>query len=99
MDSWVIAVAIVVGVPVLGAILIPIIALGRGWWIKARELNVEEQRIRLEDKIRTDELNARILRMDDLGISPNDLASLAEEVRQLRQELAQLKQELNNRVI
>ena len=99
MDSWVIAVAIVVGVPVLGAILIPIIALVRGWWIKARELNVEEQRIRLEDKIRTDELNARILRMDDLGISPNDLASLAEEVRQLRQELAQLKQELNNRVI
>ena len=99
MDSWVIAVAIVVGVPVLGAILIPIIALVRGWWIKARELNVEEQRIRLEDKIRTDELNARILRMDDLGISPNDLASLAEEVRQLRQELAQIKQELNNRVI
>ncbi len=99
MESWVIAVAIVVGIPVFGAILIPIIALVRGWWIKARELNVEEQRIRLEDKIRTDELNAKILRMDDLGISPSELASLAEEVRQLRQEVAQIKQELNNRVM
>ena len=99
MESWVIAVAIVVGVPVLGGILIPIIALVRSWWIKARELKIEEQRIRLEDKLRTDELNAKILRMDDFGISPVELTSLAEEIRQLRQEVAQLKQEINNRVI
>ena len=99
MEDWVIAVAIIIGIPVVGGIAIPIVALLRGWWIRARELKVEEERIRLEDKIRTDELNAKILRMDDWGVSPNELASLSEEVRRLRQELAELKQNLDNRVI
>lgn len=98
MDSLVYIVALVIGIPVLGGILISIVALLRGWWLKARELKVQEERIRMEERVRTDELNAKILRMDDMGISPLDFASMAEELRRLRDEVAQLKQELNTRV-
>ncbi|MCL4500054.1 MAG: hypothetical protein M1335_07445 [Chloroflexi bacterium] len=67
--------------------------------LKARELRLQEKRLEIEQKLRQDELNAKIIRMDDLGVSPTEIASLAEEVRQLRQEMAQIKQEINNRSV
>lgn len=94
MHDIALIVAIVIGIPVLGGLLIPIIALLRGWWLKARELKLKEEQHRMEERLRTDELNARILRMDDFGISPAEVNSLVEEVRQLRQEVSQLKQEI-----
>lgn len=95
MNEIVLIVAIVIGIPVVGGLLIPIIALLRGWYLKSRELKLKEQQHHLDEKLRTDELNARILQMDDLGMSAAEINSLIQEVRQLRQEVAQLKQEIS----
>ena len=86
-------------VSVGGPCFIILVALLRGWWIKARELKIQEKRIQMEEKLRSDELNARILRSDEPGLTAGQLASLTEEVRQLRQELAQLRQEVNTRIV
>jgi hypothetical protein len=91
------SVALAVGLPVLGGTLIAVMALVRGWCLKGRELKLQEKRIQMEEKLRSDELNARILRVDDVGVTPAELASVAEEMRQLRQEVAQLRQEMNSR--
>jgi hypothetical protein len=99
-----------VGVPVIGGLLFAglTVAGGIGYSVfedilkarlRTRELKLQEKRIQMEQQLRTDDLNAKILRMDDLGISPNDLTSLAEEVRQLREEVSRLKQDLNSRTI
>ena len=99
MDSVIILVAVIVGLPVLGGSAIAITALIRGWSLKAREIKLKEHQMRVEERLRADELNARILRMDDYGISPAEFSQLAEEVRQLREEIAKLKQDVNGRVM
>lgn len=96
MDSAITIVSIVIGFPVLGGSLIAIVALLRSWWLRARELSVQEQRIRMEEKLRSDELNARILAMDDAGASASQVEQLMEEIRQLRQEVGQVRQDVNN---
>lgn len=94
MDQVVLIVAIAVGIPV---ILDYAQKLYRDS-LKARELAIQERKLQMEEKLRSDELNAKILRMDDLGVSPEEIASLASEVRQLRQEVVQMRQELNGRI-
>ncbi len=81
------------GVPMLGTICIV-------WMrtrLKHRDLKLKEDRLAAEERMRTDELNARMLRMDDFGLAPAEIASLAESVRQLREEVAQLRQEISSR--
>ncbi len=75
------------------------LALLRGWWVKGRELKVQEKRIQMEERLRSEELNARILRSEEPGLSVSDLSCLTDEVRQLRQEVAQLRQEVNTRTV
>lgn len=97
MDTVVWIAAIVVGVPVVCTFGTGIVL---GWMktrVKHRELRLQEEKLAVEERLRTDELNARILRMDDFGLSPAEIASLAEDVRRLREEVAQLRQEITNR--
>jgi hypothetical protein len=75
------------------------VALLRGWWVKGRELKVQEKRIQMEERLRSEELNARILRSEEPGISASDLCGLTDELRQLRQEVAQLRQEVSTRTV
>lgn len=90
---------VVIGIPVVVAVGLPItfyfLRKSRLDRIKMQELKLQEKRLEMEERIRTDELNAKILRMDDLGISPTDLISLREEIRQLREEVAQIKQQVS----
>jgi hypothetical protein len=65
--------------------------------LKHRDLKLKEDKLALEERLRTDELNAKLLRMDDFGLSPVEVASLAESVRQLREEVSQLRQEISSR--
>lgn len=67
------------------------------WRLKLRELKVKERELAVQERIQADELNAKILRMDDFGLSPAEVASLAEDVRRLREEVAQLRQETQSR--
>jgi len=87
--------AIAVGAPCF----IILMALLRGWWVKGRELRVQEKRIQMEERLRSEELNARILRSEEPGLSASDLSGLTEELRQLRQEVAQLRQEINTHTV
>ena len=98
MDDGVLIIAIVVGIPVIGSLLYAAYEHSTKMRLKMSEIELERDRLRLEEKLKTDELNAKILRMDDLGMSPTDLAALSEQVRQLREEVAGLKQELHGRV-
>src|SRR5690242_12811067 len=85
---------IVIGLPVSLPFL-------RGFYkdyVKHRELKIQEKRLEMEERLKQDELNARIIHMDDFGMSPNDIAMLAQEVRMLRQELNEMKQSMNNRI-
>ena len=92
-ETEVLIAAISVGSPCF----IILIALMRGWWVKGRELKLQEKRIQMEERLRSEELNARILRSEDPGVSPSDLSGWTEELRQLRQEVSQLRQEINSR--
>lgn len=92
-------VAVVIGLPVLGGSAIAITALIRGWSLKAREIKIKEHQMHVDERLRTDEMNARILHMDSVGISPAEFNQLAEEVRQLREEVARLKQDTNGRIM
>ena len=88
-------VAIVIGSPILAGCAIAITAIIRSWALKSRELRLKEREIQMEEKLRTDELNARILRSDDFPLE--QLSRLEEELRQLRAEVTQIKQDVNNR--
>jgi hypothetical protein len=99
VDGVITLVGVIVGLPVLGGSAIAITALIRGWSLKAREIKLREHQMRVEERLRSDEMNARILKMDDYGISPAEFSRLAEEVRQLREEVARLKQDTNGRIM
>jgi hypothetical protein len=90
---WIVLIVVVAGV---GSEVIEHILK---WRLKVHELKVQEMKLRMEDRLKSDELNAKLLHMDDLGLSPTELASLAENVRQLRDEVAQLRQEITSRGI
>jgi len=90
--------AIVVGVPVICVFGTGVVAIVGHWRLKAREMKVQEKKLAIEQQLRTDELNVRILKMDDFGLSPVEIASLAEDVRRLREEVAQLRQEIGTRL-
>jgi len=83
----------VFGAPVAGGLVYA--------WMKMRirhhEIELQQQKLAAEQQLRTDELNAKILKMDDFGLSPVEIASLAEDVRRLREEVAQLRQEMSSR--
>lgn len=89
--------AIVVGVPIIGTLALVLTLVGMKTRVRHREIKLQEDKLALEERLRTDELNARLLRMDDFGLSDAEVASLAESVRQLREEVAQLRQEITNR--
>lgn len=97
MDSFVAVVALVVGIPVVGGTLVGMTALIFHWWKKAREMKIQEKRLEMEERLKSDDLNARILRMDELGFSPQEIASLADEVRRLREEVSQIRQQIDTR--
>ncbi len=87
-----------VGAPAAAVTIIGVMVIIRGWWIRAREFKIQEKRIQMEERLRSDELGTRILRSED-PIRPSQLDALTEELRQLRQEVAELKQDLSNRVV
>jgi hypothetical protein len=94
-QSEVMIAAISIGAPSF----IIMVALLRGWWVKGRELRIQEKRIQMEERLRSEELNARILRSEEPGLSVSDLSGVTEEIRQLRQEVAQLRHEVNTRTV
>ncbi len=96
MHSDVYIIAIVVGLPSVVGVGAVIIHEWMKMRLKHRQLEVEQQKLAAEERLRTDELNAKILKMDDFGLSPVEIASLAEDVRRLREEVAQLRQEMSN---
>lgn len=61
--------------------------------LKLREIKVKERELAMQERLQADELNAKILKMDDFGLSPVEIASLTDDVRRLREEVAQLRQE------
>lgn len=91
-------VIIAVGAPSAAIALIGVLAIARGWWIKAKEFRIQEKRIQMEERLRSDELGARILRSDDHG-HVNQIAALTEEVRQLRQEVSDLRQSVTSHFV
>jgi hypothetical protein len=91
--------AIVVGVPVICVFGVGAVAILSHWRLKAHEIKVQEKKLAIEHELRSDELNAKILKMDDFGLSPVEIASLVEDVRRLREEVAQLRQEITNRTV
>jgi len=91
----IVAIIVVIGLPVT----LPFALAFYKQRIKAQEIALEQMKLQMEHSVRQDELNARILRMDDAGLSPTELASLAQEVRQLRQEVAQLRNQVNNDIL
>ena len=99
MDTAVWITMIVIGIPVLAGVGAGVIAMVLKWRTRVHELRVQEMKLKMEDRLKSDELNAKLLRMDDLGLSPAELASLTENVRQLREEVAQLRQEISSRSI
>lgn len=99
MSDFIVLTAVIVGLPTLGGSLIAITALIRGWSLKAREMKLKEEQLRMEERLRTDEMNAKILRADGYGISPAEFNQLAEEVRQLREEMARMRQDVNGRLM
>lgn len=98
MESPVIwIVGIVVGLPVVLGIGYAMFEHFMNVRVRLRELKVKELQAKAELQLRNDELNARILRMDDMGISPTDLLALRDEVRQLREEMSRIRQDVNSR--
>lgn len=93
MDGAITIVAIVIGFPILGGSAIAITAILRGWALKNREMKMRERRLQAEDSLKADEIHARLLQYDNLGVTPAEMANLLEEVRALRHEVNQLKQE------
>lgn len=85
----------IVALPFAGGTIIAVVALIRGWSLKSREIKLKEHQMHVNERIRQDELNAKLLRADDFGISPVEFNQLAEEVRQLREEVRQMKQNYN----
>jgi len=88
----------VVGIPVICVFGTGVVAIMGHLRLKAREIKVREKELAIQQQLSTDELNAKILRMDDFGLSPVEVASLAEDVRRLREEVAQLRQEIGTRL-
>ena len=91
-------VIIAVGAPSAAIALIGAVAIARGWWIKAKEFRIQEKRIQMEERLRSDELGARILRSDDPGHA-NQIATLTEEIRQLRQEVSDLRRSVTSHFV
>jgi len=70
----IVAIVMVFGAPIAGGLVY-------GWMkmrLRHHEIELQEQKLAAEQQIRTDELNAKILKMDDFGLSPVEIASLAE---------------------
>ena len=88
--------AIVVGVPVVCVFGVGLISIILDMRLKVRQLKMQEQKLAMEERLSSDELNAKLLRLDDYGLSPVELASLTEDVRRLREEVAQLKQQISS---
>ncbi len=89
MNEDVLVVAMTMGAMVLMVVPIAIYKLS----LRSRAMRLDEKRLDMQARQQSDELNARILRMDDFGISPAEIASMREELRQLRQEVSELRQE------
>jgi hypothetical protein len=89
--------AIVVGIPVICVFGVGAVAILSHWRLKAHEMKVQEKKLAIEHELRSDELNAKLLRMDDFGLSPVEIASLVEDVRRLREEVAALRHEMSSR--
>jgi hypothetical protein len=86
-------VGIVIGLPVLCGVLISVASIIRSWHIKSRELKLEEKKLLIDEKLRAEEMNARILNMDSGAVSAAAMAELADQVRQLREEVAELRRQ------
>ncbi len=97
VDTAVWIVAIVVGVPVVCGVGSGLLFSWMKHRVKHRELRLQERKLAMEEELRQDELNAKLLRMDDFGVSPLEISSLADSIRQLREEVAQLRKEINSR--
>ena len=80
MDNGVLIVGIVVGLPVVGGLCYAAFEEYQKSRLKAQQLRIEEKKLAMEEKLRNDELNAKILQMDDLGLTGAQIASLMEEV-------------------
>jgi hypothetical protein len=93
-------IAIIAIVMVFGAPLALVLAIV---WMRTRlkhnEIEFQRERLAADQQLRMDELNAKILKMDDFGLSPAEIASLASDVRQLREEVAQLRREMTDRTV
>ncbi len=85
------ALILMIGVPVIGLIVIAILAIFRGWAVKNRELRLQETRFEVDANLRQNEMNDQILHSDDYAASMIEIKALAEEVRQLRKELAEMR--------
>jgi len=99
MNTDIVVVGIVIGGPILAWLVKSIVKETYSVGLKLAELKLKAKQAAIEEKMRSDELNAKILYMDDYGISPVQLNQLAEEVRQLREEVARLRQDTNGRIM
>jgi len=96
MDTAQLALWLIFGLPVGGAFLLGFYVIWKAFAAGGRRHKLEEMRMKHEHQARMDELNAKIIKMDDLGISPIEFAGLTEEVRRLRQELEEMRQQITS---
>lgn len=79
----------VIGLPVAGLTVIFTSLVFKNWWIRARELRIKEEQMRLEAKSRDSLANEKIIEAHSQNISNREMEIMLREVRQLRDEVMQ----------
>lgn len=81
-------------VPIIAFLLVIALGIGYTYSLKGRKMRQRDELFRDEVRRRTDELNQRISRMDNLQGSPTETSVVMEEVQKLREELLRMRRDM-----
>jgi len=78
---------IIVGMIVFAGIAVVAMGVLRQWAIESR-------RLRMEERLKLDEMNQRILSLDDSGAAAKEIQALRKDIQDLSRQVAELKEQL-----